>query len=229
MTAAVITTRNEAESITALVEALREQGMTVVVVDDASTDETAILARKAGAIVHVNEERIGIGPSLERGWQLALRTGAERIVQLDAGGSHDPAQARQLLEALDTADMVVGSRFLPGSQYPGRTWRARLSQLAALACNVISLRSLSDWTSGYRAFRRQALEQLLSYRYSARMHGWQIEVLMTAILSGLCITEVPITYLPGRSSFNAAVAREAIGVWLRFAYGIPPWVVRRAA
>jgi len=224
-TAAIITTRNEAATIGALVRALLPRYQ-VIVIDDASEDDTYNVALNAGA-----EEwwphpiRMGIGPSLMEGWRWALVRGANSVVQLDAGGSHDPAEAGALLERLTLEpvhhrrfstdfDMVIGSRFLPGSRYIGNRKRAFMSRLAAHMCNNRQVNPrFTDWTSGYRAFNRKALTALLEASYTTTMHSWQIEVLREAIRMDLRIGEVPITYRAGRSSFNRAIARDAVGVW----------------
>lgn len=213
---AVVTTLNEAESIGLLVSRLRADGLRVCVVDDASDDETAYVARQAGAHVLAHCLRKGIGPSLVEGWRWALGQGATAVVQLDAGGSHDPAGACVMLGRLAEADVVVGSRFRPGAAYHGGLRRQGLSRAAALACNVRyfhALTGLSDWTSGYRAFSAAALRKLARVNYTATMHGWQIEVLQAALWLGLRVAEAPITYYGGRSSFNRRVAKEAFGVW----------------
>lgn len=224
---AVVTTLNEIDSIGPLVLALREQGLVVVVVDDGSSDGTPEAAREAGAVVLEQVGRMGIGPCLVRGWQYALGHGADRLVQLDAGGSHDPGQALRLLSRVDLgADVVIGTRFCPGAEYVGGPWwRPVASAAAAMACRWVQSGAwYSDWTSGYRAFSRTALEDLVGRRYFAKMHGWQIEVLALAGELGLRVAEVPISYQAGRSSFNARVANEAINVWLQILHHRGPVV-----
>jgi len=212
-TIACITAKDEAATIGPLVRELRALDMAVVVVSDGSHDCTRNLARGAGARVITHTQSWGIGPSLLHAWYEALGQGAERIVQLDAGASHQVGDLWQLLS--HEADVVIGSRFLLGSAYEGRPWRAMLSRLAALACNVRAGQRIADWTSGYRAFTRAALGKLICGPFHARMHGWQIEVLGHALQLGLSVEEVPISYRAGASSFNWRAAREALGVWSR--------------
>lgn len=222
---AVITTLNEASSIGALVAGLHEHDLHVIVVDDASSDETAHAARLAGAAVYVNRERIGIGPSLMKGWRLALDMWADYVIQIDAGGSHLVSDVPAMRNALASADMVIGSRFLRDAKYvAGGNWRRPLlSRLAAFMCNRAQHgANHTDWTSGYRAFRASLLQMLLGYPYQAKMHGWQIEVLARANEVGAEITEVPITYIAGRSSFNRRVANEAIRSWLHVMNHVGP-------
>jgi dolichol-phosphate mannosyltransferase len=224
---AAITTLNEVETIGPLVRALRTQGLVVIVVDDGSSDGTADAAREAGAVVLEQVGRMGIGPCLVRAWHYALGHGAERLVQLDAGGSHDPDQALRLLSRVGLGvDVVLGTRFRPGSEYVGGPWwRPLLSAVAAWACRWAQAGAwYSDWTSGYRAFSRRALEELVGRHYFARMHGWQIEVLAMAGEAGLVVAELPITYKAGRSSFNGRVANEAINVWMQILHHRGPVV-----
>lgn len=213
---AVVTTLNEQQSIGFLVRQLREMGLRVVVVDDASDDDTVYNAQHAGAHVIAHVLRTGIGPSLVEGWRYAMEEQAAHVVQLDAGGSHLPGHIPHMIHRLRWADIVIGSRFIQGAMYSGNVRRAVMSRIAAAACNVKqfhSLHGISDWTSGYRAFRPEALRRLAPIHYSATMHGWQIEVLQAALMMGLRIGEAPISYLAGRSSFNGYIAREAFSVW----------------
>lgn len=211
---AVITTYNEAEAIKGLVIKLLSRVDDVHLVDGGSTDETASIAEQAGANVIAMGTRTPIAECLRIGWKTALEAGATRIVQIDAGWSHNPADLPYLL--LSTADVVIGSRFVQGSCYEGNPRRALMSRLAGIACNVaVPGGCWNDWTSGYRVFSRDALEFLAAQDYTATMHSFQIQVLAHAARAGFRIEERPITYIAGRSSFNKKVAREAISVWWR--------------
>jgi len=208
-----ITAKDEAETIGPLVEQLLAGQHNVLVVDDGSRDDTGTLARRAGALEMRHGKSEGIGPSLMEAWSyVKRRQGAERIVQLDAGGSHDPADLAGLLAV--EADLVIGSRFVPGGQYHGRQWRAGCSRLASLVLNL-SQRGpwIHDWSSGYRVFSRAAVERLLACRYTATMHGWQIEVLGRARQYGLSVAEAPISYRAGRSSLRWSTVHETILIW----------------
>lgn len=152
----------------------------------------------------------GIGPSLRWAWREALSLGADRVVQIDAGGSHDPAQIGSLT-AVD-ADVVVGSRFCPGASYRGRRWRAVASRVYAFDQNIGSATRIHDWTSGFRVFTRDALEVLAYLDYTAKMHGWQAEVLHRAVDAGLTIVEAPIDYQAGATSLRWSHVREALAV-----------------
>lgn len=211
--ALVVPCRNEAATIGGLVRRLLCHGP-VVVVDDGSTDDTWGEARRAGAIVVSHPRSRGIGPAVMSGWRQAL--GAKRVVVLDAGGSHDPAEVGRLLAV--EADIVIGSRFVRGGRYlGGRWWRRWGSRLAAVACNLAQSGPwLHDWTSGYRVYSAKALEALRRPAYTATMHAWQIETLGVARDTvGLTIREVPITYRAGASSLRLAGVSAAVLVWLQ--------------
>ena len=209
----VIPARNETETIGWLVADASRFG-TVLVIDDGSRDETRRKAANAGAVILHHASSWGIGPSIMDGWRLALDNGAERIVVMDAGGSHRPADIPVLLAS--KADIVVGSRFAPGGRYHGRPWRRVCSQIMALLCNLSqSGKWLHDWSSGFRVYSASAVRQLLAQRYEARMHVWQIEVLGWARFLHLSIEEAPITYVAGQSSLSLSGVREAAVVWLQ--------------
>lgn len=211
--AVVVPCRNEAATIGALVRRLLCYGP-VVVVDDGSTDDTWGEARRAGAVVVSHPASRGIGPAVMSGWLQAL--GAKRVVVIDAGGSHDPAEVERLLAV--EADIVIGSRFVASGRYlGGHCWRRWGSRLAALACNLAQAGPcLRDWTSGYRVYSARAIEALRARSYTATMHAWQIETLGCARDAvGLTIREVPITYRAGASSLRLAGINAAWLVWLQ--------------
>ncbi len=216
MIAAVITAKDEAATIGAIVRRLREDGFEVLVCDDGSRDDTAALALSAGArVVTRHEVPAGIGPSLLELWRLALTLPhLDAVVQLDAGGSHDPAQATAVVKPVlaGKADVVIGSRFCEGAEYRGRPRRAKLSQWMAKAANFCQVGAQhTDWTSGYRAFSVKALRLLAARGYEARMHAWQMEVLAAvAGTKGLRIAEVPIHYQAGDSSLRWQGVLEAM-------------------
>jgi len=209
-----ITAKNEEATIGEIVSSLR--GYPVYVADDGSSDDTGIVAQSAGAKTVVRHNKPwGIGPSLMQLWRMALEDGCERIAQLDAGGSHAPDQLSRLLWSGPIADVVVGSRFMKGSDYIGNPTRHYMSRLTTAMCNFAQVGAHhTDWTSGYRVFSAETVAYLLDRRYFAKMHGWQIEVLAWAGYAGFSIAEIPISYIAGESSFDLKVANEAFRVWL---------------
>jgi len=220
---AVITAKDEADTIGGIVVALRGMKIYPIVINDGSRDDTGFIAEECGAVVIDHEKPHGIAQSLLEAWRVAYNMRADRIIQLDAGGSHNPLEIPRLLDALDGNDIVVGSRFLPESSYDGRSWRAKGSRLAAKMMNFAATGAryklnLTDWTSGYRVFTREALNKLLHRAYYERMHPWQLEVLVEAAMMRMRINEAPITYKAGKSSFKLDMLDGAIRQWLRMLY-----------
>lgn len=215
----IIPTLNEESTIVSLVEFLKFNGCQVFVVDDHSKDNTRDLAYKAGAYVIHNHERLGLNKSLWKGFDLAIDYDYDYVVTIDAGNSHDPNQLFSMLELMNDNDLVIGSRFLPFSKYDnsnGKFYRPTASKLAAKLCNLAQHRSnFTDWTSGYRVYRTDLLQSLKQFSYNAKMHPIQIELLGRANQLGAKITEYPISYVAGKSSFNWSVANEAFKIWLQ--------------
>lgn len=205
MTVALVTTLNEAATIGSLVAGLREVVDRVLVVDDPrSTDNTMEVAEAFGAETLLDIEVSGIGPCLMAGLR---RLAGERVVVIDAGGSHSVASIPLMLKA--PVDVVIGSRFVPGAAYRGRAYRAWLSKWYSAACSVKTGVMVHDWTSGFRVYSPEAVRAVLSRPPTARMHGFQPQSLASCIGAGMTVREYPISYLAGRSSMNPQVAWEA--------------------
>ncbi len=217
MNGALITALNEADTIGQLVKFLKMQGLEVCVIDDGSTDNTGVIAGAWGADVIRHDTPQGIGKSLLEGWRYALWRGWDRLIQIDAGGSHDPSQIDILLTS--GADITIGSRFLPTSQYIGRGWRSIASRITAALLNFATHKKITDWTSGYRIFSNRALQELEHVQYMTNAHTWQIEVLGEAIHKKLTISEFPITYTAGNSTMKWKTVDDLIKVYL--------WVLNR--
>lgn len=212
MNGAIIAALNEEETIGELVKVLRSYGLEVCVINDGSKDGTEWKALTSGACTLTHKTPQGIRESLIEGWQYALQQGWQRIIQIDAGGSHDPHQIVKLLSS--DADVVVGSRFINGSKYIGRKWRSYASRIVASALNFATHKKVKDWTSGYRVFSRKALFVLMNCHYMTKMHTWQIEVLHEAFRKGLTVEEKPITYIAGDSSLKLKTVDDLIKVYL---------------
>lgn len=210
MTTALITTYNEEQTIEALVESVKPYVDRVLVVDDPNTsDFTELFASLAGAETLVPDvDESGIGPCLLAGLR---RCRGEWVVVLDAGGSHDPS-AIPMMRKVD-ADVVVGSRFVPGAGYEGRFFRSVCSRLYSFVCNRRFGTKIHDWTSGFRVYSPSAVRAILSRPPTARMHGFQPQSLAACLDKALRVKEYPITYRAGRSSLDTPAAREAI-TWL---------------
>ncbi len=216
----IVPTYNERPNLAALVaELLRIRGLRVMVVDDGSPDGTGEEAdRLAGStdgrvsVLHRTGRR-GFGRSYIDGMQAGLRTDATHICQMDADFSHAPADLARLLDASDKADLVIGSRYVPGgnvSNWPRR--RMLLSTFANWYVRAITGLRVRDCTSGFRCWRRELLATLPLGRILADGYAFQVEMVWEARACGGTILEVPITFVErreGASKMSGSVIRES--------------------
>lgn len=168
----------------------------VLVVDDGSTDTTAAVARGKGAAVARLPFNLGVGGALQTGFRYAMAHGYDRAIQFDADGQHDPSQVPALLAALDEgADLVIGSRFAapePGSEYDVGRLRGGAMGVLRLAVRVLSGRSFSDTSSGFRAFSAPLLD-FYAAEYPNEYLGDTVEALLLACQAGFRVVEVPVS------------------------------------
>lgn len=162
----------------------------ILVIDDGSVDDTAAVARAAGAGVARHAVNLGYGAALQTGYRYALLHGYDAVVQMDADGQHDPTCVGDLAAALDKADVVVGSRFLaPGSYRPPLSRRVGMKLFGTIGTLLSGVR-LTDPTSGFQAISREALRFYLHERYPADYPD--ADVLAMVARSGLRLTEIPV-------------------------------------
>lgn len=189
----VLPALNEAETVAQVVRAVHDidPAFDVLVVDDGSWDGTADLARSAGATSVTLPFNVGVGGAMRLGFRYALRHGYSAVVQVDADGQHDPEHLRSLLAGLQSADVVVGSRFAQDSGYRvGRMRRGAMRVLASLVSRYCGER-LTDVTSGYRASGPRAI-RLFAFHYPVEYLADTVESLVLAARSGLIVTERPV-------------------------------------
>jgi glycosyltransferase involved in cell wall biosynthesis len=187
---------NEAKRIRRVLSEVRALGIgDVLVVDDGSVDDTAAEARATGAIVAVHPVNLGYGAALQTGYRYALRHGYDAVLQLDADGQHDPASIPPLLDALRSADVVVGSRFLAGSgSYRPPLTRRMGMWIFGKVAGLISGKRITDPTSGFQAVSREALRFYAHERYPVDYPD--ADVLAMVVKAGLRLVEVPVRMLP---------------------------------
>lgn len=189
----IIPALNEASTLPSVLEHLGQAGPSydVVVVDDGSTDNTADIARAAGAIVLSLPFNLGIGGALRTGFRYAVQQDYDAAVQLDADGQHDPWSIQLLLDQLERADFVVGSRFSTGvpAYEVGRTRRHAMRTLE-LSVRLLTGRRYTDTSSGFRAFNRDVLQYFARSYPSEYMES--VEALVNVSYEGFRIVEVPI-------------------------------------
>jgi dolichol-phosphate mannosyltransferase len=218
----ILPTYNEAENLERIVAAILEQlpeSGRVLVVDDNSPDGTGEIADRLAegnervAVVH-RALKEGLGPAYLAGFRIALDAGAARIVEMDADFSHDPAYLPQLIEATESADLAIGSRYVPGGGVtdwgPLRRFISRGgSAYARLALGV----PIRDLTGGFKCFRRIVLETIELETIQARGYAFQVETTYRAIKAGFRVVEVPIVFkdrADGTSKMSKAIVAEAV-------------------
>lgn len=233
----VLPTFNEAENLQAITNAIMAQGVRVLVVDDNSPDGTGqladVIARSNDhlAVLH-RRSKEGLGPAYAAGFGHALETGAEIVCEMDADFSHDPLDLLRLVEAVDAgADLVIGSRYVPGGGVENWAWHRRLlSRGGNIYAGLMLGAGVRDLTSGFRAFRAEALLRLDPASCRAAGYGFQIEMAWRARLAGFDITEIPIVFRDrqlGASKMDKTIALEAISLVTRWGLsrvgGRLPW------
>ena len=218
----MVPTYNERGNIGPLVGELLalpvEADLTVLVVDDDSPDGTADEARRAGegerVQVLVRRAGRGRGAAGIAGFREALRWGADFVVEMDADGSHRPADIPALLEAARTADLVLGSRFVAGGRDADRTVVRRVVTLAvgAFIRRLYHL-DIRDVSSGFRCFRRATLERIGLEDLVSVGPSIVLEVLYRARRLGCSIVEVPIVFVDrklGKTKLNVRTLAETL-------------------
>ena len=221
----IVPTYNESDNLPTLVEGLlRHPDVRVLVVDDQSPDGTGELAndlarQHSGRIeVMHRTDRRGLGRSYIDGIKRSIREPVDVICQMDADLSHDPRHLPDLVAATQHADVVIGSRYVPGGaivNWP--TGRRLLSRLANIYIRLVTRLNARDCTSGYRCWRRDALARLPLDRFISDGYSFLVEMLFVAASQGSRIAEVPITFVErrqGKSKLSRAVLVEsAITPW----------------
>jgi dolichol-phosphate mannosyltransferase len=218
----ILPTYNEAENLERLVAAIRDrlpEVSRVLVVDDNSPDGTGEIADHLAA-EHPNVEVLhrarkqGLGPAYIAGFGQALAGGAELIVEMDADFSHDPAYLPQLLRAAEDADLVIGSRYVPGGGVtewgPLRRFISRGGSAYARTALGLDVR---DLTGGFKVIRREVLETIDLDAIDSLGYAFQVEVTYRAIRTGFRVVEIPIVFRDrreGSSKMTKAIVAEAM-------------------
>jgi dolichol-phosphate mannosyltransferase len=217
----VIPTFNEAENLPWIVARLRSAApeVDVLVVDDGSPDGTGAIAdglaaRDAQVSVVHRTEKAGLGAAYLHGFRVALERGYDVVGEMDADGSHQPEQLPRLLAALPEADLVIGSRWVPGGSVVN--WpptRKALSVGGNLYARVALGIPVRDVTAGYRLFRRSTLEAIELSTVRSTGYCFQADLAWRTAQAGLRIVEVPIEFVErvrGESKMDRAVATESL-------------------
>ena len=221
-TLVVIPTFNEIDNLDSIVTRVRAAapGVHLLVVDDDSPDGTgqladAIAEREAG-FVHVLHRRTkeGLGAAYLAGFTWGIARNYSVLVEMDADGSHAPEQLSRLLDAVDRgADLVIGSRYIPGGATPDRPRGRRiLSRTANVYARALLGTKTQDITAGFRAYRSDVLKGFDLATVTSKGYCFQIDLAWRAIRQGLNVVEVPITFVErqhGSSKMDGATIWEA--------------------
>jgi glycosyltransferase involved in cell wall biosynthesis len=197
-TLVIIPAFNEEASLGAVLRELAEQtsGFDVLVVDDGSRDATTTIARDGGARVITLPFNVGVGGALRAGFRYASLEGYERAIQVDADGQHEPTEIKKLLDALDEgADLAIGTRFGERGDYEVSWLRRRAMRLLQRLVKMLSGRTFTDTTSGFRAFSHPLIE-MFSRGMSDEYMADTVEALLRALKAGYTVAEVPVEMRP---------------------------------
>ena len=222
----IIPTYNEAVNLERIVNAARAElsrvaagSYRILVVDDNSPDGTGAIAATLAAagddieVLH-RPGKAGLGQAYLAGFDRALRSGAEMVIEMDADFSHDPRYLPAMLEAAHNADLVLGSRYVAGGGV--RDWglaRQLISRGGGLYARLILGVGVRDLTGGFKVIHRRVLEAIDLPSVRAEGYVFQIEVTYRAVLAGFTVAEVPIVFADrtaGKSKMSARIALEAV-------------------
>jgi len=219
--AVIVPTYNERDNLEPIVGRIRASvpAADILVVDDNSPDGTGEIADKLAAgdpHVHVlhREGKAGLGAAYIAGFAWGLERGYAALVESDADGSHDPADLPAMLAALEDADLVIGSRYVPGGttvNWPRS--REILSRGANIYANFMLGLGVHDATAGYRAYRAETLRAIGLEEVESQGYCFQIDLTLRTAQEGLRIREVPITFTErarGASKMSRAIVVEAL-------------------
>jgi dolichol-phosphate mannosyltransferase len=217
----VVPTYDEAQTIRSAVDGVRAAvpDAEILVVDDGSPDGTgeiadALAARDGHVHVLHRERKEGLGRAYVAGFRWGLERGYGTLVEMDADGSHRPRDLPVLLSALVHADLVLGSRYVPGGRvvnWPRR--REVLSRGGNLYTRLALGVPLRDVTGGFRAYRAAALRSLDLSEVSSQGYCFQVDLAWRMVQAGMRVVEVPITFVErveGTSKMSGAIVREAL-------------------
>jgi dolichol-phosphate mannosyltransferase len=217
----VVPTYDEVDNVAWIVGRLRQAqpAVDVLVVDDNSPDGTGKVADELAAadpavqVLH-RTQKGGLGAAYKHGFRVALDAGYEVIGEMDADGSHQPEQLQRLLDALQDADLVIGSRWIPGGSVVNWPFRRELlSRGGNLYVRMLLGVQVRDATAGFRLFRRSALEAIDLDSVESTGYVFQTDMVSRCLRLGLRVREVPIEFVErvrGDSKMSGQVALESL-------------------
>ncbi len=224
----LVPTYNEIENISRFLQTLLQtEGYDILVMDDSSPDGTAKAVeeiQKKSPRVHLlnRKKKEGLALAYLAGFEWGMEKGYDQFVQMDADFSHSPKDLPRLLKALETSDMAMGSRYIPGGSVSG--W-GPIRQLISRGGNIYAQSILGlkyrDLTGGFNAWNRHALEKMDLRAIRSKGYAYQVEMKYRCIKAGCTLKEIPIHFenrILGTSKMSSDIIWEAAGrvVKLRF-------------
>jgi glycosyltransferase involved in cell wall biosynthesis len=196
----VVPAWNEQESVGLVIKEIQTQlpSVRILVVDDASTDRTAEVAREAGATVITNPFNLGVGGAVRVGFRYAQRSGASALVQVDADGQHDPKDIADLVGVLDQTPaphVVIGARFSGVGDFDVPRARRVAMRILAAYLSYVTKTHLTDVTSGFRAHNRSAIE-LFAREYPSEYLADTVESLIINARAHGHVSQTPVAMRP---------------------------------
>lgn len=223
----VVPTYQEAENVVPALDALGAHApdADVLVVDDGSPDGTGQIAEEYAATlqdaaatraVHVlhRTAKQGLGPAYVAGFRWALERGYDVVVEMDADGSHRAQDLPRLLATTDSADLVLGSRWVPGGAVENWPWHRKVLSVGGNTYARLLLGiPLRDATGGFRAYRAELLRSLALGEVASQGYCFQVDMAWRAVRAGARVVEVPITFVErvrGQSKMSRGIVAEAL-------------------
>ena len=221
-TIVVIPTYDEKDNVGPMSKAVLESGVEILFVDDNSPDGTGKVLDELAAAeprVHVlhRERKEGLGRAYVAGFAKAIELGAEIVVQMDCDFSHDPKDVPRLVaECEKGADLVIGSRYVPGGSTPGWPFKRRLiSRAGGMFIRTVTGMPFRDPTGGFKCWRRTALEKIDFASVASAGYSFQLEMNYRTWKAGLRAVEIPISFtdrVAGYSKITAGIAKESLKI-----------------
>ncbi len=210
----VIPTYNESESISQILSALKPLDCDVLVIDDGSPDGTAQIVRDLGVEVIERSGKLGLGSAYRTGFSIGLDRGYTYIIQMDADGSHQVSDLEKMMDWIDSADLLIGSRWIKdGGIANWSKFRQYLSKSANIYANLLLSLGVKDATAGFRIYSSAILKKMEISTIRSEGYCFQIEMTRRALSRGGSVAEVPITFVErahGVSKMSFTIALEAV-------------------
>ena len=215
----VLPTYNEAQNLNGVISDLRalKAIIDILVVDDNSPDGTGKIADSLTStdlfVLHRTKKQ-GLGPAYLAGFSWAISRGYDFVIEMDADGSHLSAELEGLISASADADLVIGTRWMPGGKVVNWPWyRKAISRLGTSYAATILRLPFKDLTSGYRVLSKRLVTKVLESKIQTHGYGFQIEIVLLAEQAHMAIAQVPITFVErsqGKSKMTGRIVLEAL-------------------